>query len=145
MPLVVAAVREDDLLRYAQVYEAAFSPESGPAISAVITPPSARTPENEAAAVQETLARAQKRFKSSTVFFREVTDTDTNEIIAFARWKIYHEERTWDQVMEDTKQSPPPKGVNEKAWNAIFGYIQDARREFMGTRPHYCASVSISR
>ena len=131
MPLVVEKAEERDIPRLLDILYAAFHDDPWDRIMfPQIPPPEARMP---------TTKRLQHDISvDPTAFFLKVIDTErNNEIIAFARWNIYRNERP----ESEWKVAPPrewDEGTNVDAANEFINAIRQKRQKIMAGKPHLC-------
>lgn len=95
----------------------------------------------------------QKAIHFPSVRLIKAADNATGEIVAFAKWIVYPEEKNSLDDLEEQrevqasnggwggKEKPQnPEGVNEKALRAWNGIITRTRRRLMMLREHICRS-----
>ncbi|KAI9881229.1 MAG: hypothetical protein M1823_006672, partial [Watsoniomyces obsoletus] len=62
----------------------------------------------------------------------KVVDTDSDEMIAFAKWNVYEPGKPRPQLPERTYG----QGCNEAACKQFWGVMDDKRQHLMGKTPH---------
>jgi hypothetical protein len=55
--------------------------------------------------------------------------------VGFAKWLVWVEGHTPEGVEATFRLPAPPPTASQPAWDDIFGYVMESRREFIGTQP----------
>jgi hypothetical protein len=71
-------------------------------------------------------------------------EEDEGVPVAFAKWMVYADEREPAEVKTTFRMPVAGPTANQPAWDDLFGYIMDCRREFVGTKPFVCEFTSFS-
>lgn len=129
MPLELAPLTEDDLHEYCRIKFAAFG--TGP-LGRILTP--TLTPERYEKAYQADL----KSFHKPTSHYLKVTDTETGKIIAGAKWQIFPDGRTLEEVQKDVIPFEPMPDSNVEGEKFFLAYLNDNRYEYMNTKAIVC-------
>ena len=130
MPLILRECVEEDADQIAEVIYAAFADDVwGRIMFPQRPPPSVDTPTK----------RRYRRLISSDpdVFLMKVVDTETNQMVGFARWELNIEvksEAEWDGKM--TREWD--EGTNAAAADFLIASVVEKDRKYMGERPHLC-------
>ncbi|MCJ1377857.1 hypothetical protein MMC17_000953 [Xylographa soralifera] len=129
MPLVLQPLVEADMERAMEIQDRAFSTELWDQIM---------FPNGINATVKAIMVgRARKDFHNPNTVFMKVVDTDhDNEMIAFARWYIYRQERPeseWNKPRERRDFGPD---ANNEALNEFMGILDEKRMKHMAGEPH---------
>ncbi|MCJ1283124.1 hypothetical protein MMC26_002451 [Xylographa opegraphella] len=129
MPLVLQPIVEADMERATEIQNRAFS--NGLWEQVVF-------PNGISAAVTAIMVeRARKDFHDPNIVFWKVVDTDhDNEMISFAKWYIYKQERPeseWNKPQERIDWGPD---VNNEALNEFVGALSEKRKKLMAGAPH---------
>ncbi|MCJ1401662.1 hypothetical protein MMC11_004879 [Xylographa trunciseda] len=129
MPLVLQPVVETDMERLMEIQNRAFSTDPWNQVM---------FPNGVTAASKITMVEmVRKDFHDPHTVFVKVVDTDReNEIVSFARWYIYKQERPeseWNKPAEWRDWGPD---TNNKALNDFIGALAEARRKHMAGKPH---------
>jgi len=69
--------------------------------------------------------------------YLKASDTATGEMVACAKWKVFDRERSPQELEKELELPEPLPESDVPTWNAFFTDLSDARREMMGTRPHF--------
>ena len=135
MPLQLGPASETDLPEILKVQFAAFAENAvNRLMFPVPTPPST---------FEKSLDRARKDFRSPDVAFMKITDTETGEIVSFAKWFIYRQERPEAEWNKEDKRDWG-EGTNVEVSDAFIGAINRNRRKFMAGKPHCCRLTLLS-
>ncbi|KAF2815948.1 acyl-CoA N-acyltransferase [Mytilinidion resinicola] len=129
MPLELAPLTADDVDAYMAIRQAAF----GDSVFRILF---SRRPDGPSPEVYAQI-RDSVRDQIATdkhVFFLKVTDTDTSEIIAGAKWKVF---RTEKEVLEELELPSPTPDSDPECWNAFMKLLSDAKRERMALSPYW--------
>lgn len=129
MPLQLAPASEVDLPKILEVQFAAFAQD--PVISLIFPVATSSSP------FEKALDRAREDFRNPDVAFMKVTDTETGEIVSFAKWLIYKHQRPEEEWNKEEKRDWG-KGTNVEVADAFFSAITRNRRKFMAGEPHCC-------
>ena len=130
MAIIVQKAQEADIQRLLDIMYAAFSEDAWNRIMYPVIP----GPEARAVSIE----RWRDEISTNpTIRFIKAVDTDLDEIIAFARWNIYEVERPESQ-WKTTKPRDWDTGTNVEAANEFYNAVCEARRKFMGGKPHCC-------
>ncbi|EON65809.1 hypothetical protein W97_05048 [Coniosporium apollinis CBS 100218] len=100
------------------------------------------------------LSKYTTAFHDPNTYFLKAVDTATGEIAAAAKWIIYRHPRSEEDVdrawrdkrtVEELKEDDPDRDRrNIEAERAFMVYLADARRDTMGTQPHYLLNILIT-
>lgn len=95
--------------------------------------------------VETAINKHLKSFREERdVHYMKVIDTDLGgKMIAGAKWRINEKER----AEEDVKKTLPVPGKSEEGRPAaqdFMNYLARVRWEYMGTKPFYCTSTSLT-
>ncbi|KAF2085305.1 acyl-CoA N-acyltransferase [Saccharata proteae CBS 121410] len=74
----------------------------------------------------------------------KVVDSDTNELLAYARWKLHERERSNGEVEEGLSVPEPVPDMNAEAERAFYEIVYGATREVMGGRRHCYVSLLVT-
>ncbi|MCJ1434230.1 hypothetical protein MMC27_003597 [Xylographa pallens] len=129
MPLVLQPIVEADMEHAIEIQDRAFSTELWDQIM---------FPNGMSAAVKTVMVeRARKDFQDPRTVFMKVVDTErNNEMISFARWSIYKQERPesdWNKPRETRDWGPD---ANNEALNEFMGAMDGKRKKLMAGEPH---------
>ncbi|KAF7594657.1 hypothetical protein BBP40_008748 [Aspergillus hancockii] len=70
-----------------------------------------------------------------TAHFLKAVDDDSGDMIAFAKWHVYHGEvgmKEWRASVRTDKEMRVPLGANEEGFRFCKGKLFEKRREFLG-------------
>ncbi|KAF1943380.1 hypothetical protein EJ02DRAFT_373525 [Clathrospora elynae] len=130
MPLQVHPITsEADLAEFYHIHKSAFAGVGG--IASLLTPNPITTDY-----IQTFIDKHIKSWREETdVTYLKVIDTDMGgKMIACAKWRINHEERTEEQIQSmlpiPGKEMEGRPGAQEFMW-----FLCRARKEYMGTKP----------
>lgn len=84
---------------------------------------------------QESHRRAIRDPKTRLV---KVTDEDTGEIVATARWVLPRDDDGPQPALEEERWPEFTDDFDHELANALFGGMGEHRTTFMGDRKHYC-------
>jgi hypothetical protein len=129
MPLQLAPLTKDDLHEYVRIYFAAFRLTP---LGLILTP--TVTPER----INEYYEQNLKGLESPTSRYFKAVDTDTGKIISCAKWKIFTKERTQEELDQDMIRPSTQPDSNVEGERDFLAYLNDSRREYMGTKPFVC-------
>jgi len=126
MPLALLPMTESDLPIYGSIAQTAFGAQ--PVSFAML--PKRHTP----AFMAHVLGRDTRDFLHKRNFhWLKVVDTDTDEMIACAKWRL-EDDGTHD---EEVKKEPWFEEANGEAKDAFLGGIEKARVEVMGRQDYW--------
>lgn len=134
MTFQVLPLEHADLATYVRIHLAAFKE----GISACLTTTT------EASKAQMEAQQSQKLLSDATAHYLKVVDTQTGEIIACARWHLYNEERSAEEVARANALRPPPEGANVEAWNEFSGWLAYVRNTLVGGQKCWCKCFRAS-
>jgi GNAT superfamily N-acetyltransferase len=135
MPLQLAPAGEADLPKILEVQYAAFAQDPiNRLMFPVPTPPST---------FEKSLDRARRDISNPDVAFMKVTETETGEIVSFAKWYIYKHQRPEEEWNKEEKRDWG-EGTNVEVADTFFGLLTRNRRKFMAGEP-YCCKLVTSR
>ena len=128
MPLILEKAVEADIERMIEVMYRAMSEDPWDRIMFPTTPePNNRT---------NSITRWKNEMHTNpTQWLMKVVDTDLNEIIAFARWNIFRQERPESEWKKQEKRQWD-EGTNVEAANAFMYAIIEKRQRVMGGKAH---------
>lgn len=130
MVFIVEKAQEADIQRLLDIMYAAFSKDAWNRIMY----PEIPGPEARGASIE----RWRDEISTNpTMRFMKAVDTDTGQIIAFARWNIYETKRP----ESEWKKTEPRKwdiGTNNEAANDFYNAVCEKRQNVMGGKPHCC-------
>lgn len=148
MPLIVQPAEDSDATRIAEIERLAYA-------DSALTPilfPGPFPPDALAMRAEGLIAQRQA---DPTIRWLKVVDTDTNELIAFAKWNIINMPTPWTQSSQSSQQTQetqqqqqqePNKssrqfgpGCNVEACEEFFGGIHRRRDELVGGKE--CCSM----
>ncbi|KAF2491930.1 acyl-CoA N-acyltransferase [Lophium mytilinum] len=128
MPLELAPLTAEDVDAYMAIRQAAFGDN---VFRILFSRPDGPSPEVYAQirdSVRDLIANDKH------AFFLKVTDTDTGEIIAGAKWKVF---RTEKEILEELELPPPTSDSDPECWNPFMKLLSDAKKEIMALRPYW--------
>ena len=130
MPLDIQRAVDDDIDRILDIQFAAFEPDFfNRLLFTFPISPDAKAPFVE---------WARRDIKDPTITYMKAVDTERdNEIVAFAKWHIYKQERP-ESEWNKAEEREWGEGVNVELANEFFGKMQDGRRRNMGGKPYCC-------
>lgn len=134
MPHHLAQASEADLPNILKVQFAAFAED--PLIRLMYPFPTPPSTFNEA------LERAQREFRNPDVAYLRITDTESGEIISFAKWIIYKHERP-EEVWNKEETRDWGEGTNVEVADAFIGAINRNRKKIMAGKPHCCMWATL--
>ncbi|KAH7131887.1 acyl-CoA N-acyltransferase [Dendryphion nanum] len=138
MPLEVHPVTESDFKDFVDIQYGAFS---GGMASKLNPPPI--TPEHLQKSIEKHIKNAQDE---PDLHFMKVIDTDLNgKMIAGAKWRINHEERTEEQVRLVQIPTPGPEYEGNQAAKDFLKFLAHVRTTWMGTKPFYFLHLLVTR
>lgn len=123
----VSALRTSELSVFPALTTVAF--QSG--LGHLLTGPS--TPEN----IDMLTGKCIADEKDPHVRFLKATDTATGKIVACAKWLIYLDGNTEEELNEMIKMPI----TYPETWKPIFDYLHGSRKEVMGRRPYCFLSI----
>ena len=130
MPFVIEYAQEADIQCLLDIMYSAFHDDSLNRIMFPIIPA-----HNDRAA---SIARWRDELLDRHVSFLKVVDTEINEIIALAKWRVYLSERPESEWKGTPQRQLWDEGTNVEAANEFFSAIHEKRERIMGGRPHLC-------
>jgi len=89
--------------------------------------------------------RRQSLASDPTVRYLKVTDTDTGELIACAKWNLYLSERSEAELERARRICQLIPEQDTPAMAEILDLVHEQRRNCMGTRPHLLLSNLVTR
>ena len=130
MPVILQECTEGDAERIAEVTYAAFAEDVfGRIMFPTTPPPGVDTP---------TIKRYRRLItEEPNVFLMKGVDSDTNQMVGFARWELnleFKSEAEWDTK---TKREWD-EGTNVAAADCLIASVVEKDREYMGGVPHLC-------
>jgi GNAT superfamily N-acetyltransferase len=125
--LKISDFQTSELSKFPAITTLAF--QSG--IGHLLTGPN--TPEN----IDTLTRKCMEGEKDPHIRFMKATDPVTGQIVACAKWVIYLNGNTEEELDEMFKMPT----TYPDTWNPIFRYLNDSRREAMGRRPYYFLSI----
>jgi hypothetical protein len=136
MVLEVHRCEERDIPEFQRIQMAAFS---GGGMTTLLMP--SPLPSDY---VEKSINKHLKSFREDNdITYMKVIDTDLGgKMIAGAKWRINHKERTEEQVRK-TLPVPGPDEEGRPAAQDFFNYLARVRWDYMGTKPFYCMSSTI--
>ena len=136
MPLTLSHATEEELPEYSRVHAAAFQ---SMLYRFLYTGPLS---ESSLAALTRQISEARKRDPNYHVL--KVSDDETGEILAFAKWIIYPTVRTEKELDESDSHVPEvlPETRGGNSVQNFFRTIREVKREVIGTRP-YCGMHAL--
>lgn len=136
MPLQLAPASEADLPKILEVQFAAFAHD--PIMRLMFPHP---TPP---ATFEKAVDRARTDFRNPDVAFMKVIDTQTGEIVSFAKWNIYKQQRP-DEEWNKEERRDWGEGTNVEVADAFFAALTRNRRKFMAGKPHCSRWATLMR
>lgn len=136
MPFQVRKLELSDVERLTDIQYAAFAGDPwGQIMFPKIPPMSARGP---------TIRRYRNLIENDlTVELMKVVDTDTGEMVSFARWEMYYHERPESEYRAEAQPKREwDEGTNTEATDALIAAVQVADEKLIGGRPH-CRKASF--
>ncbi|KAF2759344.1 acyl-CoA N-acyltransferase [Pseudovirgaria hyperparasitica] len=137
MPLVIEPATEADLSDYVDIQHAAFADgEVGLLLNS-------RGPLTEARRKMYH-ERSLNDMKNPTYHYIKCVDTDLNKTIGFGKWRIHPNGRTQQEVDDSWYTPTPQPESNVKAEHDFFMYLNESRRDYMGTKPVVFLHVMVT-
>jgi len=129
MPLVLEPVVETDMERLMEIQTLSFRNDLWSQVM---------FPNDMSAASKATMVeRARKEFHNPNTAFVKIVDTDRdNEIVSFARWNIYKQERPESEWKKPREKADYGPDANNEALNDFMNILAEKRRELMAGMPH---------
>ena len=130
MPLIVQKLELHDVERLTDIQYASFTRDPWGRIMFPTTPPmSARGP---------TIRRYRNQLQNDpSVELVKVVDTETGEMVSFARWEVYYHERPESEYKAETKEKREwDEGTNTEATDALIARVNEVDERIMGGKPH---------
>ena len=130
MPLVVRKLELDDVERLTDIQYAAFAGDPwGRIMFPTIPPMSARGP---------TIRRYRNLLENDpSVELMKVVDTDTGDIVSFARWEMYYHERPESEYKTEAKEKREwDEGTNTEATDTLIARVSEFDERILGGKPH---------
>ncbi len=134
MSLQIFEATEADALRIVELEHLAYKDD-------VLTPILFPGPFPEDAAAKEADGMVQQLRKDPTARWLKAIDTDSKEMIAFAKWNVYEPGKPRPLVPQRTFG----EGCNEAACKRFWGLMDEKRQHHMGKIPHVCENYSLLR
>lgn len=125
MPLILQDGVEADAPRFVEIERDAYASN---AMSPILFP----GPFPPEAAAQRAEGLIKQRRADPNIRWVKVVDTDTNDIVAFAKWDII------EQPKDIVRSRTFGEGCNVEACEEFFGGIARKRKELMGDKAHCC-------
>ena len=136
MPFIVQEAVTEDVERLSDIQYAAFAGDPWGRIMFPTTPPppGADTP---------TKRRYSKLIESDPdVAVMKVVDTDSNEMVGFARWELFFKERPESEWKTNLKgKREEDEGANAEAIHALITAVSKAEERSIAGRPHCCKYI----
>jgi hypothetical protein len=82
-------------------------------------------------------------FQDPTTVYMKAIDTESGEIISFARWHVYKQARPrseWDTPAKPEYLGP---NVNSEAYNEFMRLVHERRKQHLGGKPHCSKSDQV--
>jgi hypothetical protein len=127
MPLQVVPATESDAPRIVELEHLAYKDDS-------LTPILFPGPFPGDASAKRADEMIQQLHLDPTSRWLKVVDTDSNEMIAFAKWNVYEPGKPRPQLPERIYG----QGCNKAACKQFWGVMDDKRQYHMGKTPHVC-------
>ena len=130
MPLLLRPLIETDMKRVIEIQKEAFSTDLWNQVM---------FPNGMLDSSKVMLERARRDIHKPDTVYMGVVDSDlNNEIVSFARWYIYKQERPeseWNTPAERREWGPD---ANSEALNDFLDALGEKRKEYMAGEPHCC-------
>ncbi|KAI8936093.1 hypothetical protein NX059_007592 [Plenodomus lindquistii] len=138
MPLELHVCTEADMADFARIQEAAFD-SLGHGMIELLTP----NPK-PADYMEKSINKNIKQFREEKdLTFLKVIDTDLDgKMIAVAKWRINHHERTEEQI-QSMFPTPGPEDEGRLGALDFMKFLRRVREGYMGTKPYYRESCSV--
>ena len=130
MPLILQKAVESDIDRITDIQFAAFAADPlNQVLFGYPIPPDV---------IVKSTEWTRKDMKNPTITYMKAVDTErNNEIVGFAKWYIYKEERS-ESELNKKEDRDWGEGTNMELANKFFGGMQEGRRRNMGGKAHCC-------
>ncbi|KAF2198015.1 acyl-CoA N-acyltransferase [Delitschia confertaspora ATCC 74209] len=134
MPLQLSPLNPDEIGDFVRIQCAAFQSGMAHKMSLPLTP-------------EKRQSMRDRNLKSlredSDCHYLKVVDTDTNEIIACAKWRINLSERSEEVVEKTLPVVDESEGAN-RAERDFMRWLRENRWEWMGGRPFYLLHILVT-
>lgn len=130
MPLIVQKLELDDIERLTDIQYAAFAGDPWGRIMFPVAPSmNARGP---------TIRHYRNLLQNDpTVELTKVVDTETGQMVSFARWEVYYYERPESEYKAENKEKREwDEGTNTEATDALIARVGEIDERIMGGKPH---------
>ena len=130
MPFILSAVTVEDLPTLVEIRHKAFGPSFWHTIMFPLAQPTLEVEKKKRWLREMTAALGDPHIR-----FQKCVDSDTDEIIAFTKFRTYREERP-ESEWNVTEERVWEEGARVQACVDYYGRMVEERKRILGGRPH---------